>query len=202
MFVSIQNGTTVIFEFICKGNFAYGLIDWRSLPELPFSLGWRHNERDGVSNHQHHECLLNRLVRRRSKKTSKLRVTGLCEGNSPVTGEFLAPMTSNAENVSIWWRHHVGELSPLPRHSNSFGVMKLQFSWKLRKVWFQCFPIAYTCIIKKWYFKAICLWMWYTSRETNSILKCFAITYICNAVLQMHSLIHMSLCNSVTTRRL
>ena len=45
--------------------------------------------------------------RRRSKKTSKLRVTGLCEGNSPVTGEFPAQKDSNAENVFIWWRHHV-----------------------------------------------------------------------------------------------
>ena len=35
-----------------------------------------HNERDDVSNHQPHDCLLNRLFRRRSKKTSKLRVTG------------------------------------------------------------------------------------------------------------------------------
>ena len=49
----------------------------------------------------------NLLFRRRSKKISKLRVTGLCEGNSPVTGEFPAQMASNAENVSIWWRHHV-----------------------------------------------------------------------------------------------
>ena len=48
------------------------------------TLQWRHNERDGVSNQQLHGCLLNRLL----KKTSKLRVTGLCEGNSPVTGEF------------------------------------------------------------------------------------------------------------------
>ena len=61
---------------------------------------------DSVSNHQPHNCLLNRLFRRRSKKTSKLRVTGLCVGNSPVTGEFPAQMASNAENVSIWWRHH------------------------------------------------------------------------------------------------
>ena len=44
--------------------------------------------------------------RRRSKKTSKLRVTGFCAGNSPVTGEFPTPMASNAENISIWWRHH------------------------------------------------------------------------------------------------
>ena len=41
------------------------------------------------------------------KKTSKLSVTGLCAGNSPTTGEFPAQMASNAENVSIWWRHHV-----------------------------------------------------------------------------------------------
>ena len=54
-----------------------------------------------------HHCLLNRLFRCRSKKTSKLRVTDLCAGNSPVTGEFPARMVSNAENGSIWWRHHV-----------------------------------------------------------------------------------------------
>ena len=70
------------------------------------SLQWRHNERDGVSNPQPRDCLLNRLFRRRSKKTSKLHVTGLCAGNSPATGEFPAQMASNAENVSIWWRHH------------------------------------------------------------------------------------------------
>ena len=45
------------------------------------SLRWRHNGRDSVSNHQPHNCLLNRLFRRRSKKTSK--ITGLCVGNSP-----------------------------------------------------------------------------------------------------------------------
>ena len=71
------------------------------------SLQWRHNGRDGVSNHQPHDCLLNRLFRRRSKKTPKLRVTGLCEWNSPVAGELSAQMASNAENISIWWCHHV-----------------------------------------------------------------------------------------------
>ena len=44
------------------------------------SLQWRHNGRYGVSNHQPHDCFLNRLFRHRSKKTSKLRVTGLCAG--------------------------------------------------------------------------------------------------------------------------
>ena len=49
--------------------------------------------------HQPHECVLNRLFKRRSKKTSKLRVTGLCAGNSAGNGEFPAQMASNAENV-------------------------------------------------------------------------------------------------------
>ena len=47
------------------------------------ALQWRHNGRDSVSNHQHHDHLLNRLLGHRSKKTSKLCVTGLCVGNSP-----------------------------------------------------------------------------------------------------------------------
>ena len=40
--------------------------------------------------------------RRRSNKISKLRVTGLCDGNPPVTGEFPTQWASNVENVSIW----------------------------------------------------------------------------------------------------
>ena len=55
-------------------------------------LRWRHNERDSVSNHQPHSCLLNRLFRRRSKKTSKLRVTGLCVWNSPVNSPHKWPV--------------------------------------------------------------------------------------------------------------
>ena len=74
---------------------------------FPHSLRWRHNDGDSVSNHQPHDCLLSCLFGRTSKKTSKLRVTGLCVGNSPGTGEFPAQMASNAENVSIWWRNHV-----------------------------------------------------------------------------------------------
>ena len=63
----------------------------------PRTLRWRHNGRDSVSNHQPHDCLLNSLFRSRSKKTSKFRVTGLCAGNSPGTGDFPAQMASNAE---------------------------------------------------------------------------------------------------------
>ena len=73
-----------------------------------FTLQWCHDECDGVSNRRRLrrlDCLLNRLFRRKSKKTSKLRVTSLCEGNLPVTGEFPTQRASNAENASIWWRH-------------------------------------------------------------------------------------------------
>ena len=81
---------------LCEGNHQQ-----QNVCKSLLSLRWRHNGRDGVSNHQSHDCLLNRLFRRKSKKTSKLRVTGLCAGNSPGTGEFPAQMASNTEKVSI-----------------------------------------------------------------------------------------------------
>ena len=66
------------------------------------ALQWRHNEGDGVSNHQPYDCLFKAQI----EETSKLRATGLCVGNYPVTDEFPAQRASNAENDSIWWRHH------------------------------------------------------------------------------------------------
>ena len=87
---------TFIFHKCCSSPFG-----------TMISLQWRHNERDGVSNQQPHDCLLSRLFRRRSKKISKHCVTGLCAGNSPVTDEFLAQVASNADNISIWWCHYV-----------------------------------------------------------------------------------------------
>ena len=67
----------------------YSWLFWNHIGrKLPESLQWLHNERKGVPNHQPHDCSLNRLFRRRSKKASKLRVTGIYVGNSPVTGDF------------------------------------------------------------------------------------------------------------------
>ena len=107
-------------------------------PTVLTTLRWRHNDHAGVSNHQPHGCLLNRLFRRKSKKTSKLRVTGLCAGNSPGTGEFPAQMTSYAENVSIWWRHHAMTLyAVLPycisAKSGSSGAPQQQRKPKLER---------------------------------------------------------------------
>ena len=56
---------------------------WPHVSTFRMTLHWRSNDHDGVSNHQPHGCLLNRLFSGRSKKTSKLRVTGFCVGNSP-----------------------------------------------------------------------------------------------------------------------
>ena len=53
------------------------------------------------------QFLLNRLFRRRSKKTSRLRASGICEGNPPLTIGFPSQRDSNAGNASIWWRHPV-----------------------------------------------------------------------------------------------
>ena len=76
-------------------------------------LRWRHNERDSVSTPQPRDCLLSRLFRRRSKKTSKLRVTGLCVGTSP--GLVNSP--------------HKG---PVTRKMFSFDdVIMPDFSWRL-----------------------------------------------------------------------
>ena len=92
---------------------------------IPIILQWHHNEHDGASNHQPHDCLLNRLFRRRSKKTSKLRVTGFVRGihrwpvNSPAQG------ASNAENVSIWWRHHVTIRQPWENFILNMGIALL-----------------------------------------------------------------------------
>ena len=79
----------------------------------PYPLQWRHNGRDRVSNHQPHDCLLNHLFRRRSKKTSKLHVTGLCAGshrdrwiprtNGQLRGKCLHLMNCTYVHVYIWF---------------------------------------------------------------------------------------------------
>ena len=133
------------------------------------SLLWRHNGRDGVSNHQPHECLLNRSFIADQKKTSKLRVTGLCVGNSPGTGEFPAQMASHAENVSIWLRHHVWRpfLSP-------------QLIW-------QAGPRRQNLRVAYLYMSCIVLTTWHGTRTVASVmaamsqtsLECMLSTELC-----------------------
>ena len=76
-----QRGPVSVYEF-SNALYTQGIMR---------TLHWRHIGCDCVSNHQPYDCLLNRLFRRRSKKTSKLRVNGLCEG--PVNSPHKWPVT-------------------------------------------------------------------------------------------------------------
>ena len=72
------------------------------------------------------------LVRRRSKKTSRLCVTGLLKGNPPVAGDFPSQRASHAEIVSIWWRHHETFLVLRSELSVKTGlILWLQLLWLL-----------------------------------------------------------------------
>ena len=161
-------GGTDHFIWACSGMTAHrhcssqksrnqiSLIHDQNTPALfgwDVSLQWLHNGSYGVSNHQPHDCLLSCLFRQISKKTSKLRVTGLCKGKSPVTGDFPAKTTSNAENVSIWWRHHgcrlaailvLGKMSSLRSFHRSKSPTILLFVQKL--VQFNNWKISKHCI--------------------------------------------------------
>ena len=102
--------------------------------EIP--LQWRHNGRDGVSNQRHPDCLLNRLFRHRSTKTSKLRVTGLCEGNSPVTGGLPSQRASNVamcpfDDVMMRWRLCITGIGP-SKYTFAIGLILLLSSARLR----------------------------------------------------------------------
>ena len=85
--------STIVYCVACLKVYYYPIHLIRS--SFPCPLQCRHNDDDSVSNHQPNGCLLNRLFRRRSKKTSKLRVTGLCAGNSPgpVNSPHKGPVT-------------------------------------------------------------------------------------------------------------
>ena len=82
------------------------------------TLQWRQNGRDGVSNHQAHDCLLNPFFRRRSKKTSKLCVIGLCAGNSPVTRKIFQFDDIIIINSAINFTTHVALSSLCERNGN------------------------------------------------------------------------------------
>ena len=72
-----------------------------------FTLQWRHNERHGISYHGRLDWLLNHLLRCISKKTSKLWVIGLKLWAEFTCNRWIPHWKDrNAENISIWWRHH------------------------------------------------------------------------------------------------
>ena len=84
--------SSFVYSWSCEYITIYVAVrTWLSYWQPFLTLEWRHNERDGVSNHRHLGCLLNGLFRRRSKKTSKIRVIDpLCW---EFTGDRWIPLT-------------------------------------------------------------------------------------------------------------
>ena len=124
-------------------NQCWDIVNWARGNKFRWTLQCRHNERDDVSNHRRLYCLFNRLFRHRSKKTSKLCVTGLCEGNPPVTGGFPSQRASNAENVSIWWCHR--DLNRI-KCKIAFPLSSPQCDHSISTVWLLSMSCA-SCVI-------------------------------------------------------
>ena len=102
-------------------NALFKSVDTGNLFEILWTLQWSHNERHGVSNHQHLDGLLGRLLRRTSKKISKLRVTSLCEGNPSLTSDSphkgpVARKMLPVDDVIMDTRHESIFYSKLPVH--------------------------------------------------------------------------------------
>ena len=135
------------------------------------SLQWRHNERDGVSNHQPHDCLLNLSFRRRSKKTSRLRVTGLCEGNSegPVTRKMF-PFDDVIMMIEHDWRQKTekkicisyGTYSSPPHTTNTVT----QNHW-----WHSSLAHIFITNFSKYSWKSLCL-SFYSLRKNVGLTDC------------------------------
>ena len=106
------------------------------------TLHWRHNDHDGVSNHKAHIRLLNRLFRRRSKRTSKLRVSGLCAGNSPgpVTSPHKGPVTRNMfpfDDVIMRSRIIFTNTKPEPNAAKGKHVHDPLDAWFYKQIWYE-----------------------------------------------------------------
>ena len=177
--IIIKNATGPWIDVFCPKCHNNIYIEQTLRAVVRLSLQWRHNERYGVSNFQRHDCLHNRVFRRRSKKTSKFRVTGLCVGNSPVTGKFPSQMASSAENVSIWWRHNVT--------CYMLHILSKDYAYDSRFVLlFNCFNKLYAAYIRRttlsvirqaysypWLFK---LEIWPQQNKTQQN-RCFLLTH-------------------------
>ena len=108
----------------CDFNHTFVTMTYRLQP-----LVWDSHKSDviiGVSNHQPHLGLLNRLSRRRSKRTSKLRVTGLCEGKSSVAGELIQ---------TTWDQYQYDEFITWKRFPHRWPFVRVSVFYKKMYYW-------------------------------------------------------------------
>ena len=109
------------------------------------------------------------------KKASNLRVTGLCAGKSPGTGEFPAQMASDAENVSIWWRHHVVKYSPLSSTCDvmTWSVLRITCSLGGEAAVHRWITLTTSQWCGPWVFPSMSIWTncWASNRQAGE-LRC------------------------------
>ena len=107
-----------------------------------YTLQWHHNECSSISNHWHLECLLKHLFRCKSKKTSKLHIAGLCEGNPLVTSDSLhkGPVTWNMfplEDIimNLKWRRFIVAAQSIIWTENQLAALKMYFLKDICWIW-------------------------------------------------------------------
>ena len=113
------------------------------------TLQWLHNGHGSVSNHQPYDCLLNGLFKRRSKKTSKLRVTGFVQGihRRPVNSPHKWPVTRKMfpfddvimeilQLMNDLYFGHPGNFVELMRFIYSMKLLGAWTCWSRNIIWF------------------------------------------------------------------
>ena len=153
-----------------------------------FTLQWRHSDHGGASNHQPHGCLPNRLSRHRSKKTSKLRVTGLCVGNSPgpVNSPHKGPVTRKmvpfddvimmyvrSDSRRCRWYHYLWKFV-------LFEFVDISYENTAVCYWYYCWSKVPTfdprISVPDWEFEAIC---YFHDNITLFIILCGSLHCLC-----------------------
>ena len=155
-------GHTTHTSVSCCSHLNYRVQNWFNPP-----IQWRHNERDGVS-----RLFTQPFVQAHIKEIIKAPRHWPLWGE--FTGEFPAQRVSDAENVSIWWRHH----AKLYWTTNEYNTMEngtsCMISVVIRKLtcylMFKCRKMSH---ILKTKFSKLCYWIeWLcTEQATNHYLN-------------------------------
>ena len=148
-----------------------------------------------------------------------LHVTGLWEGNTPVTSEFPAQRASNAENISFWWWHHA--LVPMTleevipeytgtyyRHQGSLftwltWIAEWMNSFNHNKVWIESiskFQLLYRLGFgMDNYFNPKCCWVCNYIFMTETKLKCKLFAYSSGFHIVFQWILNWTKCTCVCT---